>query len=253
MTVVTERTAAIEIIGLSFSYHNDDARTAQAPALKNVHLHIDRGTISVVIGPSGCGKTTLLRCLTGVIPSITGGTLSGRVTVGDFDVTAGVKPHDVALTAGLVMQEPDHQIVMTTVEDDLAFGPENRMIPPAEIRARTDACALDVGLSRKLLDAPVTLSGGEKQRLVIGGDLACGPDILLFDEPMGRLDAQGRAMFADLARGLKADGKTLVVVEHDYETLDFADTWILMKDGTIVHASAPKDAPSKLLKEALWL
>ncbi|MDR0596712.1 MAG: energy-coupling factor ABC transporter ATP-binding protein [Clostridiales Family XIII bacterium] len=241
---------AIEVRGLSFAY------AGGPPMLCGMDLAIERGTINVVIGPSGCGKTTLLRCLTGIIPAIIKGELGGTVRLNGREVVAAgreVKPNEISLACGLVMQEPDHQIVMTTVEDDIAFGLENRMKPPGEIRAAVDSHARSVGLYEKKLENPHALSGGEKQRLAIAGTMASLPSILLFDEPMSGLDTEGRAAFAGLVRDMRAEGRTMLIVEHDFEELSFADTWILMKDGRIASATPPSAAPRELLEGGLWL
>jgi energy-coupling factor transporter ATP-binding protein EcfA2 len=277
---------AIEIRGLSFAYGVDgDAGFS----LLGIDHTFHSGTISVVIGPSGCGKTTLLRCIAGIIPSIMKGAiygsvvLNGRVALGGApDSIAGggapvapsapanaragalpdgvratpsraiMKPNEISLIAGLVMQEPDHQIVMTTVEDDIAFGPENRMSPPGVIRRLVDMSSNTVNLSGRLLDAPRTLSGGGKQRLAIAGAIASEPSILLFDEPLSGLDGGGRAMFAGLVRDLKKSGRTIVIVEHDYEELSFADEWILMKGGEVIRAASPDEIDPDLLEGELW-
>jgi energy-coupling factor transporter ATP-binding protein EcfA2 len=253
--------------GLGFTYSSGESEgstRAGQPAfsLRGVNLAIPKGTVSVVIGPSGCGKTTLLRCMTGIIPSIIKGSLFGSVKLngreiagrgnGESGSSAIAGPNEISLTAGLVMQEPDHQIFMTTVEDDIAFGPENRMAAPGEIRAEVNACSRFVGLPSRLTDDPSTLSGGGKQRLAIAGILASAPDILLFDEPVGGLDDSGRAMFATLICELKEIGKTIVIVEHDYEEFSYADVWILMKHGEIISAAPPNETDRGLLEGELW-
>jgi energy-coupling factor transporter ATP-binding protein EcfA2 len=279
---------AIETRELGFTYssgeRNDPPRAAAASSrtaafsLRDVNLAIQTGTVNVVIGPSGCGKTTLLRCLTGIIPSIIKGSLTGSVKLNGREITGegnrsgtkgdgsfvlsgtqeqlrlvpAARPNEISLTAGLVMQEPDHQIFMTTVEDDIAFGPENRMIAPDEIRVAVDACSRTVGLSDRLTDDPATLSGGGKQRLAIAGVLVSSPDILLFDEPVSSLDEDGRSMFTELVRELKERGKTIVIVEHDYEAFSFADTWILMKHGGVTSVASPRDTDRGLLEDGLW-
>ncbi|MDR0519310.1 MAG: energy-coupling factor ABC transporter ATP-binding protein [Clostridiales Family XIII bacterium] len=255
----------IEVRGLSFAYDGGP------PMLRGIDLAIERGTINVVIGPSGCGKTTLLRCLTGIIPSIIKGELRGTIKLGGREIIAAneanatseanevcaastaTKPNEISLACGLVMQEPDHQIVMTTVEDDIAFGPENRRKPPNEIRAAVDSCARSVGLHEKKLENLHALSGGEKQRLAIAGTMASLPSILLFDEPMSGLDAEGRAAFTGLIRDMRAEGRTMLIVEHDFGELAIADTWILMKGGRILSVTPPSAAPRDLLEDGLWL
>jgi energy-coupling factor transporter ATP-binding protein EcfA2 len=224
------------------------------PVLEDIGFRVAAGAVAVIIGPSGCGKTTLLRCLTGVIPRVMSGRLSGSVRVLGMDVSGDkeLSLAQIARHVGFVMQEPDHQIVMTTVEDDIAFGLENRMAPPAEIRMAVDGMIGEVGLSGKAEHSPQTLSGGEKQRLAIGGVLAVGPELLVFDEPTSNLDAAGKDLFLTRAKRLREEGKTIVVVEHDFERFGFADCWVLMKDGHILYCGAPQDAPADLLEGSLW-
>ncbi|MDR1028063.1 MAG: energy-coupling factor ABC transporter ATP-binding protein, partial [Clostridiales Family XIII bacterium] len=212
---------------LTFFYADAQGGRAEHPALEDVNLAIEAGSVTALIGPSGCGKTTLCKCLTGVIPKLTPGRLTGEVFVdgreiaGDGSATIG----SLSERVGFVLQEPDHQIVMTTAEDDVAFGPENLMRPPREIRASVDAILSDMGLEGKEEVSPSRLSGGEKQRLAVCGALAMGPEAMVFDEPTSNLDAAGKAHFVRLVKALRDMGKTVVVVEHDFEIFDFADRW----------------------------
>jgi energy-coupling factor transporter ATP-binding protein EcfA2 len=247
----------IEIRGLRFSYDSserDRGSAPAAPALDTIDLVLRQGETIVFLGPSGCGKTTLCRCVTGVIPRVITGTLSGEVCVNGRAVTQDGDLHlgELAKEIGLVLQEPDHQIVMTTVEDDMAFGPENLMQPPGEIRTTVDRLIAELGLDGKELQSPRMLSGGEKQRLAIGGVLAMRPSIIVFDEPASGLDRTGQQMFAAIVKELRAWGTTVLIVEHDYEFLDFADRWILMKDGRICADAAPAAIPVELLEDELW-
>ncbi|MDR1816266.1 MAG: energy-coupling factor ABC transporter ATP-binding protein [Clostridiales Family XIII bacterium] len=214
----------IDVRNLTYTYPEADE-----PALIDVSLHVGAGELCVLIGPSGCGKTTLCR----------------RIAAG-----CGGAAGDAGV--GFVLQEPDHQIVMTAVEDDAAFGPENLLVPPGEVRARVDATLGALSLSGMELRDPGTLSGGEKQRLAIAGVLTMRPGALLFDEPASGLDAAGRAAFCDIARELRAQGHAVLVVEHDFEFLDFADRWVLMKGGRILCDAPPADVPTALLEDELW-
>jgi energy-coupling factor transport system ATP-binding protein len=244
---------AIIVGNLTFSYESDDLM--EPPAVTCANLSVLRGSVNVLIGPSGCGKTTLCRCLTGVIPRLVRGTICGSVAVSGIEILPGrgdARVSDVAQMAGLVMQEPDHQIVMTAVEDDIAFGPENLMADPAEIRTDVDGIMPKAGLGGMAAVNPSEMSGGEKQRLAIAGILAMKPECLVFDEPMSSLDDTGRAMFCGIVKELKKAGKTIVIAEHDYELLDFADSWILMKEGKVLSVSAPADAPAALIEDELW-
>ncbi|MDR1953317.1 MAG: energy-coupling factor ABC transporter ATP-binding protein [Clostridiales Family XIII bacterium] len=244
----------IETRNFSFSYPPTGKGTERRPALADINLAIEIGSITVLVGPSGCGKTTLCRCLTGAIPKLIKGTLTGEVYIGGREIA-----HDDAVTVGalsaqigFVTQEPDHQIVMTAVEDDIAFGPENLMKPPAAIRSSVDAQISNMGLAGKAETNPSALSGGEKQRLALGGILAMNPEAMIFDEPMSNLDADGRTRFTRRIKELKSGGRTVVIVEHDFELFDFADRWVLMKDGRLICADAPANIPRSLLEDELW-
>jgi len=155
---------------------------AMRPALRDVTLSIPDGALALVIGNSGAGKSTLLRCLNGLVPHFSGGTLSGRVTVDGLEpVAAG--PQVMSRTVGFVFQDPEAQFVMDRVEDEVAFALENAAIPPEDMRARVTA-TLELlhltSLRQRKLD---TLSGGEKQRVALASALALHPRILALDEP----------------------------------------------------------------------
>jgi energy-coupling factor transporter ATP-binding protein EcfA2 len=249
--------SAIEIRGLCFSYGSSRRDGDAAPAtfaLDDINLEFKRGETVVFLGPSGCGKTTLCRCITGVIPHIITGTFFGEVRINGQTIASdgSLRLGELAREVGLVLQEPDHQIVMTTVEDDIAFGPENLMRPPEEIRVTVDHIITELGLDGKALQSPRVLSGGEKQRLAIGGVLAMHPAIVVFDEPASGLDRAGQRLFAAIVKELRVRGTTVLIVEHDYGFLDFADRWVLMKNGRVCADAAPADIPMALLEDELW-
>lgn len=246
----------IRIKGLSFKYESGQgAQDSGQGALTDINLMLDAGTLTVLIGPSGCGKTTLCKCLAGVIPRLVKGELTGQIDLFGLEITSMENLHVGALsqTIGLVLQEPDNQIVMPAVEDDMAFGPENMMRPPEEIQTTVGRLIGAMGLSRKAATNPSKLSGGEKQRLAIGGVLALDPEIIVFDEPVSSLDAAGKSDFLKAVSDLKAIGKTLVIAEHDFEAFDFADTWVLMKSGRVLLTAPPQNVPASMLEDTLWI
>lgn len=225
---------AMEVKELGFTYEDE-----VKPAISKVCFRVKRGEILVILGPSGCGKTTLCHCLAGIIPRSIDGKMRGEILLCGAD-RSGEKLHRLARTVGLVMQEPDHQLVAQAVEDELAFGPENMMEEPGQIAEKVTALCALMNLEALRLKNPMRLSGGEKQRLAIGGILALDPEILIFDEPTSSLDGESKTAFFDVIRGLRADGKTIIIVEHDFEQLDFADRWIVMKDGMVQGDGHPK-------------
>ena len=187
------------------------------PVLDGVDVTIAPGELVLVVGASGSGKSTLLRCLNGLIPHFHGGEFAGSVLVGGRD-TRRHQPRDLADTVGLVLQDPESQVVAETVEDEIAFGMENLGLPLLSIRKRLEE-ALDqlhlAGLRRRRLDS---LSGGELQRVAIASVLAMQPRLLLLDEPTSQLDPQSAEELLTTVERLNDDlGLTVVIAEHRLE------------------------------------
>jgi energy-coupling factor transport system ATP-binding protein len=201
-------------------------------ALSGLDLSISRGERILVLGASGAGKSTLLQALAGVL----GGDDEGD-SVGELLVD-GARPERVRGRVGLVLQDPDSQVILARVGDDVAFGCENLGVPREEIWRRVRESLDAVGLAVPL-DAPtVRLSGGQKQRLALAGVLAMRPGLLLLDEPTANLDPSGvREVRAAVARVLEGRDSTLVVIEHRVETwLDLVDRVIVLEAGAGVVA-----------------
>ncbi len=210
---------------------------APHPALADVTLHIAEGEFALVVGPSGAGKSTLLRCLNGLAPHFTGGTLSGSVTVAGHDPVAE-GPRALSRVVGFVFQDPEAQFVVDRVEDEIAFTLENAAIPltksdedPAtEMRARVEEVLDLLGLV-ELRDRPLeTLSGGERQRVAIATALVLHPRILALDEPTSQLDPQSAEDVLQALVRLNHDlGLTIVLAEHRLErVLPHADRLIYL-------------------------
>lgn len=218
----------IEIKNLSYTYSE-----GERPALKDVNLQIKEGEFILITGESGSGKSTFLYILNGLIPHVFGGDLRGSVFVNRLNP----KDHSIrelSQFVGTVFQNPDSQIFMLRVEDDVAFGCENLLLPKDEIIRRRDLALKDLGLWNLRKRETFTLSGGEKQRLAIAGIYAMGPKILLFDEPTADLDEEGRSSFLQILRGLKRRYYTIIVVEHQYEDfLPLADRVLKLEKGQI--------------------
>ena len=142
----------------------------------------------------------------------------------------------------MVFQNPDNQIVATTVEEDVAFGPENLGIEPAEIRRRVDAALESVHMSEFKEHSPAQLSGGQKQRVAIAGILAMEPECILFDESTAMLDPRGRLEVMDEIKRLREEGMTVVLITHYMNEAVFADRVIVVNDGEI----AMDDTPQKV-------
>ena len=207
----------------------------RAAALRDVDLRIETGQRVLLLGPSGAGKSTLLAAMAGLLADDSG-EQTGRVLID------GVDARDARDRTGIVFQDPQTQLVMARAGDDVAFGLENRSVPPDRIWPRVTEALNTVGF-RYRLDHPVhALSGGEQQRLVLAGTLAARPSLLLLDEPTANLDPDGAAnVRAGLAAALTGD-TTMVLVEHRVgEVADLVDRVVVLESGGGVIADGPPD------------
>jgi cobalt/nickel transport system ATP-binding protein len=193
---------AVEIIRLRYTYPDG------TEALKGVTLHINEGESIAIIGPNGAGKSTLLLHLNGI--------LKGNGTVRIFGVDAKENPEKVRRFVGLVFQNPDDQLFMPTVFDDVAFGPINMGIPPDEVRRRVENSLRLVGLEGHEKKSPHHLSYGEKKRVALATVLSMSPRILALDEPLGNLDPRGRIRLMKILSSLKT---TKIIATHDLEAV----------------------------------
>lgn len=237
-------TPLIQVTDLTFAYESRPDKTI----LDHITFSIGPGTITGVIGPSGCGKSTLCQILAGIIPQCREGILAGNVLICGKQVQQ--QPlKEWSQKVGYVMQDPDRQLTAFTVEDELAFGPENLMLAPKEIRRRVEAVMEALNITDLAQKNPMDLSGGQKQLTVAAAVLTMEPEILILDEPLSHVDRQGRETMLDLIKLLPSQGRTVIVIEHDYERLDFADQWLVMEEGRL-KAFAP---PAELLKKGTIL
>ena len=204
---------------------------------------IPEGELVLVVGPTGSGKSTLLRCVNGLVPHFSGGTLQGTVTVGGRD-TRQHRPRDLADLVGFVVQDPTASFVTDTVEEEIAYGMEALGVDATAMRRRVEETLDLLGLadvrSRPLRD----LSGGQQQRVAIGAVLAAGPRILVLDEPTSALDpVAAEDVLATLNRLVHDLGITVVVAEHRLErVIHHADHVILIRDGVVSGLLEPEEA-----------
>ena len=232
----------IDVRGLTFSYPQ-----SARPALREVNWHVGDGEFVLVAGPSGSGKSTLLRCLNGLVPHFSGGTIAGEVTVDGLDViTAG--PRRLSRMVGFVAQDPEAQAVLDQVEGEIAFALENAAIPSAEMRVRVEE-TLDLLDLAPLRDRSLsTLSGGERQRLAIAAALALRPHILVLDEPTSQLDPQSAEDVLRALVRLNEDlGLTIILVEHRLERIiRHADRLTWLDDGRIAADGPARDVLTQI-------
>jgi energy-coupling factor transporter ATP-binding protein EcfA2 len=218
------------------------------PALDGVTLSIEDGEVVGLAGPTGAGKTTLCLALVGLVPHATGGDLRGVVSLGGRDSSAStlgelLAPLDAdrALVA-VTFQDPESQIVGMTVEEDLAFGPENLGVPREEIGRRIGEALDFVRLGHLRTAFPYALSGGQKQRVAIAAALVMRPRLLILDEPTSELDPQGRAEIFELIGRLAATGDyAVLVVEHALDDLAAAVDRLMVLEHGQLQFDAPPD------------
>lgn len=215
----------LTIKDLDFSYED-------RPILKGIDLCLDEGKIVSIVGLSGCGKSTLCYCICGIIPHIIEGHLSGSVNVFGEEVSSK-RLADISTQVGIVFQNPDTQLFSPTVEDEIAFGPENLCLPRQKIAERIDESLEIAGLSDLRTRHPHNLSGGEKQLIAIASVIAMHPKILLFDESLSQVDMEGSERIKNVILELKGMGKSIVMVEHDLKNLDIADEVYLLHSGDL--------------------
>lgn len=226
---------------LVYNYKTEDEKT-EVSALKKVNLDIKKGEFVVIIGHNGSGKSTLAKQMNALlIPT------KGKMLVKGMDTTDEKHLWDIRQSTGMVFQNPDNQIVATIVEEDVAFGPENLGVPPAEIRIRVDDALKTVDMTEFMKHGPHLLSGGQKQRVAIAGVLAMKPECIVLDEPTAMLDPSGRREVIDTIKKLnKEENITIILITHYMEEAVDADRVVVMEDGQIILSGTPKEVFSKV-------
>ena len=192
-----------------------------SPALSDVNLTIKRGSFTLLVGPSGSGKSTLCQMLNGIIPHVLGGTMTGKVIVNEKDVSQS-QVQNLASSVGLLFQDPEWMFATLQVEDEIAFGPENLRVPPAEIKDYVDEALNYVGLMPLRKNLVWALSGGQVQKLGLAAVLAMQTPLIVLDEPTANLDPATTHAVHELILRLRQEGKTIILVTKD-------PTWIIMK------------------------
>ena len=225
----------ITIENLIFEYTRGDA-SQPVRAIDNLNLEIERGSFTAIIGKNGSGKSTLAKNLNGLLLPT-----EGVIYVDGFDTRDDDSIWNVRQTAGMVFQNPDNQLVSAIVEDDVAFGPENLGIEPAEIRRRVDKALADVNMGQFKKKAPHLLSGGQKQRIAIAGVVAMKPKCIIFDEPTAMLDPKGRSEIMSIIDELHAEGITVILITHFMDEAVRADRVIIMHEGRILLDGTPQE------------
>ena len=246
----TPRGARIELN--NFSWHHPGR---PEPVISGLNLTINPGEKVLLLGTSGAGKSTLLHAIAGVLHDDDGESAGGTITIN------GQAPAEARGTAGMMQQDPESSIVMATVGNDVAFGPENLRVPRVEIWDRVAEALTAVGLNHLPLDHPSSaLSGGQKQRLGLAGILSMHPGAMILDEPTANLDPSGVQEVRDsILTAAEATGATLLVVEHRVSIwAPHMDRIIVLGEGgTITHDGAPDtvltEARQELIDAGVWV
>lgn len=225
----------IRIEDLVFEYvKSEDGSSVRA--IDGVSFNVEKGSFTAVIGQNGSGKSTLAKNINGLLVPT-----SGRVLVDGLDTAEHDNIWAVRQKVAMVFQNPDNQIVSSIVEDDVAFGPENLGVDPAEIRKRVDEALKGVEMYDFRKKAPHMLSGGQKQRIAIAGAVAMEPECIVFDEPTAMLDPRGRQEVLDVIKQLNAKGITVLLITHFMEEAAQADKIVVLDRGVKRMEGTPQE------------
>jgi energy-coupling factor transport system ATP-binding protein len=236
-------TPFIQTLGLKYAYSLEGG--VHVEALRGVDLSIEPGEFVALVGPNGSGKSTLARHFNALLLPTGGQVWVDGMLTSDPRHVWGVRER-----VGMVFQNPDNQFVASTVEEDVAFGPENRGLPPDEIRRRVDEALTLVGMTDYRTHPPQRLSGGQKQRVAIAGALAARPKCIVFDEPTSMLDPPGRRGVLEIIRRLNSDeGISVILITQSMDEAAVARRVLVLHQGCMVMDGPP----DQVFEKAGWL
>ncbi|GAA5414466.1 energy-coupling factor transporter ATPase [Ureaplasma sp. OM1] len=225
-----KNTLAVEFENVYFSYIEG------IPVLQNVNFEIHQGEYVCIIGHNGSGKSTISKVLGGLLKP-----QAGKIKLFHEEINS-LNLKKLRNNIGIIFQNPDNQFVGLTVEDDLAFGLENRKVPRSEMQKIVKMAADALEISDLMTKEPAQLSGGQKQRVAIAGILAINPEIILFDESTSMLDPKGKKELKELIYDLRHKlNKTIISITHDMEEVVYADRVIVMEKGQVVATGSPDE------------
>lgn len=216
----------------------------QKPILKGVSFSIKKNEYVCVVGANACGKSTLVKLMVGLFKPHSGSIIFKGKTITKENVK------DLKYASGIVFENPDNQFIGLTVQDEIAFGLENRCVPRNQMQSIIEKTASLVGISNLLKAGTKNLSGGEKQLVALASVLATNPELIIFDEATSMLDTDNKNKINNLILSLnKKYKKTIVRITHDMEEANKADKIIVVNNGRIVLTGTPKEIfNSKQLK-----
>ncbi|MCC9969427.1 energy-coupling factor transporter ATPase [Streptococcus agalactiae] len=224
-------TNIITVNNLYFKYDSNQTHYQ----LENVSFHVKQGEWLSIIGHNGSGKSTTVRLIDGLLEAE-----SGQIIIDGQELTED-NVWELRHKIGMVFQNPDNQFVGATVEDDVAFGLENKGIPLKDMKERVDQALDLVGMSEFKMREPARLSGGQKQRVAIAGAVAMRPQVIILDEATSMLDPEGRLELIRTIRAIRQKyNLTVISITHDLDEVALSDRVIVMKNGKVESTSTPK-------------
>ena len=221
----------LEIKNLSFSYGNE------ALTIDDISFSVDKGSFSVILGHNGSGKSTLAKLIVGLLEK-----KSGQIFF-DGEEMNRKSIKKLQNKTALVFQNPDNQFIGATVEDDIAFGLENRQFPHEKMQEEIERFAKSVNMLEYLKKEPSNLSGGQKQRVAIAGALILRPEILILDEATSMLDPKGKATVRKIIDSIHRDNPdlTIISITHDIDEALLADQVLILSNGKLVKSGVPQE------------
>lgn len=222
----------IEVKNLTFKYNEEQ----EFNTLDNVSFHVKQGEWLSIVGHNGSGKSTTARLIDGLLVAN-----SGQIVVDGQELTEE-NVWDIRSKIGMVFQNPDNQFVGATVEDDVAFGLENKGIPYDEMKKRVQEALDFVGMSAFKDKEPARLSGGQKQRVAIAGVVAMRPSVLILDEATSMLDPEGRHELIEAIKKIREQYQmTVLSITHDLDEVAMSDRVLVLKEGKVESTGTPSD------------
>ncbi|MEG0365066.1 MAG: energy-coupling factor transporter ATPase [Erysipelotrichales bacterium] len=224
----------IEIKNVSFSYKGFEEEDNEE-VLKNIDLTINDNEHTCILGHNGSGKSTLAKLLVGLDFCDKGTILIDNIEINEENV------YQIREKIGIVFQNPDNQFIGATVQDDIAFGLENKCVPSEDMQGIIEEYAGKVGMQEFLDKEPTRLSGGQKQRVAIAGILATNPKIMIFDEATSMLDPIGIMEVNNSIEELRKENKTIISITHDVDYALKTDRLIVLDEGAVLFDGKPRD------------
>ena len=221
----------LEIKNLSFSYDGSNK------VIDDISFSVEKGTFVSVLGHNGSGKSTLAKLIVGLLEKESGQVFFNDVEIDDKNL------RDLQAKTSLIFQNPDNQFVGSTVEDDIAFGLENRCFPHDQMQAEIERFADSVNMLDHLKKEPINLSGGQKQRVALAGALILRPEILILDEATSMLDPKGKSTVRRVIDRIHKENKelTIISITHDIDEALLSDKVLILSKGKLVKEGKPQD------------